>query len=81
MAGPFPAGGNMPMLRWYGRRDGRRRPRLVGCLIWLIALIVILIVLSLLFGGFTKGTKVSGLLPPGPLPTLAAARHAGPPPR
>jgi hypothetical protein len=58
------------MLRWYGRHDGRRRPRLIGCLIWLIALIVILIVLSLLFGGFRKGTKVTG----GPLaPAVAAA--------
>jgi ABC-type transporter Mla maintaining outer membrane lipid asymmetry permease subunit MlaE len=66
------------MLRWYGRRDGRRRPRLVGCLIWFIALVVILIVLSLLFGGFTKGTKVSGL---GPQVPLAAAQHATPPPR
>lgn len=72
------------MLRWYGRRDGRRRPRLVGCLIWLIALVVLLIVLSLLFGGFTKGTKVSGLArsaPPAQLAPLAAARHASPPSR
>jgi hypothetical protein len=66
------------MLRWYGRREGRRRPRLIGCLIWLIALIVILIVLSLLFGGFTKGTKVSlGY----PQVRPAAARHASLPPR
>jgi hypothetical protein len=66
------------MLRWYGRRGERRRPRLIGCLIWLIALVVILIVLSLLFGGFTKGTKVSGLGLPAP---LAAAQHASLPPR
>jgi hypothetical protein len=66
------------MLKWYGRREGRRIPRPVGCLIWLIALVVALIVLSLLFGGFTKGTKVSGLGPPGP---LAAAQHASLPPR
>ncbi len=66
------------MPRWYGRRDERRRPWVVGCLIWLIALVVILIVLSLLFGGFTKGTKVSGS---GPLAPLAAAQHASPPPR
>jgi hypothetical protein len=65
-------------LRWYGRREGRRRPRVVGCLIWLIALIVILIAASLLFGGFTKGTKVSGA---GPLAPLAAAQHASPQPR
>jgi hypothetical protein len=63
------------MLRWYGRRNVRRRPWLVGCLIWFIALVVILIVLSLLFGGFTKGTKVSGAAP------LVAAQHASPPPR
>ena len=61
------------MVRWYGRREGKRMPRLVGCLIWLIALVVILIVASLVFGSFTKGTKVSGLGPPVP---LAAARHA-----
>jgi ABC-type transporter Mla maintaining outer membrane lipid asymmetry permease subunit MlaE len=65
-------------MRWYGRKNERRRPRLVGCLIWLIALVVILIAASLLFGGFTKGTKVSGL---GPLAPLAAAQHASPPPR
>jgi type IV secretory pathway TrbL component len=61
------------MLRWYGRRDTRRRPWLVGCLIWFIALVVVLIVLSLLFGRFTKGTKVSGLGLPAP---PAAAQHA-----
>jgi hypothetical protein len=66
----------MPVLRWYGRRQGRRMPRLIGCLLWLIALVVTLIVLSLLFGGFTKGTKVSGA----PVPP-AAALHASPPPR
>jgi hypothetical protein len=66
------------MLRWYGRREGRRMPRLMGCLIWLIALVVILIAASLLFGGFTKGTKVSGL---GPLAPPAAAQHASLPPR
>ena len=66
------------MMRLYGRREGRRRPWLIGCLIWLIAIVVILIVLSLLFGGFTKGTKVSGLGPPVP---LAVAQHASLPPR
>ncbi len=65
------------MLRWYGRRE-RRRPRLIGCLLWLIALAVLLIAASLLFGGFTKGTKVSGA---GPLAPLAAAQRASLPPR
>jgi uncharacterized membrane protein YhaH (DUF805 family) len=66
------------MLKWYGRREGRRRPWLIGCLIWLIAIVVILIAASLLFGGFTKGTKVSLGYPPAP---LAAAQHASPLPR
>ena len=66
------------MLRWYGRREGRRRPRLIGCLIWLVALIVILIVLSLLFGGFRKGTRVSWARPAAP---PAAAHLPSPPPR
>jgi hypothetical protein len=40
------------------RGPGRPRGRLTGCLLWVIGLIVILIVLALLFGGFQKGTKV-----------------------
>jgi hypothetical protein len=41
-------------------RCGQRRPRgrLTGCLLWVIGLIVILVILALLFGGFQKGTKV-----------------------
>jgi heme A synthase len=66
------------MLRWHGRREGRRRPRLVGCLIWLIAVILILIVVALLFGGFRKGTKVSWAPRAAP---LVAAQHPSPPPR
>ncbi|MFY9891899.1 MAG: hypothetical protein WAK71_26575 [Streptosporangiaceae bacterium] len=34
--------------------------RPVGCLLWLLALIVVLILLSALFGGFQKGARVSG---------------------
>jgi hypothetical protein len=64
------------MPRWYGPREGRRRPRLIGCLIWLIALIVLLIVLSLLFGGFRKGTKVSWSRPSAP---PAAVQQPSPP--
>jgi hypothetical protein len=42
------------------QQDGSRRrlSRPVGCLLWLVALLVLLLVLSLLFGGFQKGTKV-----------------------
>jgi hypothetical protein len=51
----------------FGRREprdrGRRWPRsrAGGCLLWILLLIVILIVLSLMFGGFRKGTKAGGL--------------------
>ena len=44
--------------------DGRRwrpRSRALGCLLWFVLLIVILVVLALMFGGFQKGTKYSGL--------------------
>jgi len=33
--------------------------RPVGCLIWLIVLLVLLIIAALMFGGFQKGTKYS----------------------
>lgn len=33
--------------------------RPVGCLVWLIVLLVLLIMAALMFGGFQKGTKVS----------------------
>ena len=33
--------------------------RPVGCLIWLIVLVVLLIIAALMFGGFQKGTKYS----------------------
>jgi hypothetical protein len=36
------------------------RTRGCGCLLWLLILVVLLIVLSALFGGFQKGTKVGG---------------------
>jgi hypothetical protein len=54
------------MARRYDRwsTDGERQRRFtrpVGCLLWLVALLVILIVLSVLFGGFQKGTKAGGL--------------------
>lgn len=52
------------MYRWLFGRRAERRPRrrwpqsrAVGCLLWILILIVVLIVLSLLFGGFQKGTK------------------------
>jgi hypothetical protein len=34
--------------------------RPVGCLLWIVVLLVILIVMAVLFGGFQTGTKVTG---------------------
>ena len=47
-------------LRRRTRNGGPSLPhsRLTGCLLWVLGLIVILIILALLFGGFQKGTKV-----------------------
>ncbi len=48
-------------MRWRASTDRRRRfNRPIGCLIWLVALVVLIIVLSALFGGFQKGTKANG---------------------
>ena len=44
----------------FGRREQRPRSRLAGCLLWILVLVALLIVLSLLFGGFRKGTKAAG---------------------
>jgi hypothetical protein len=51
----------------FGRREprgeGRRRwprSRAGGCLLWILLLIVVLVILSVMFGGFQKGTKVNG---------------------
>lgn len=50
--------------RWTAGPGGTGRPRrsrVIGCLMWLIAVIILLIVASLIFGGFQKGTKAAGL--------------------
>jgi hypothetical protein len=51
------------LLRPVGRRPGARRrvSRLTGCLLWILGIILILVLLSLMFGGFQKGTRVSGM--------------------
>lgn len=54
------------MYRYLFRRGGRRRwprSRAGGCLLWLLIFVLVLIVLSILFGGFDRGTKVGGLPP------------------
>jgi hypothetical protein len=55
------------MAGWSGRPkkdNGRRVSRPVGCLLWLVVLLLVLIVAALMFGGFQTGTKASGS-PPG----------------
>jgi hypothetical protein len=43
------------------RRVWRPRSRAGGCLLWILLIILVLILLSVLFGGFQKGTKVNGM--------------------
>jgi hypothetical protein len=50
-----------------GRRSWRPRHRLTGCLLWILGLIVVLVILSLIFGGFQKGTKAGGAGLPAPV--------------
>jgi hypothetical protein len=33
----------------------------MGCLLWLLILVIVLVILSLMFGGFQKGSKATGL--------------------
>jgi hypothetical protein len=55
------------------RGRGRRRlmPTPLGCALWIIALLVLLIILSVLFGGFQLGTKAGSGRPGTPLPVTA----------
>lgn len=55
-----------------GSRPRRPRIRLGGCLLWLLGLLIVLVILSLLFGGFQKGTKVNGTGPPVPFAVSSA---------
>jgi ABC-type Fe3+ transport system permease subunit len=41
--------------QWPWRR--RRNRRVFGCLLWVLTLLLVLLVLSILFGGFQRGTK------------------------
>jgi hypothetical protein len=51
------AGNGGPRGRAGFRRPWRPRNRAVGCLLWIVALLIVLLLLSVLFGGFQKGTK------------------------
>jgi hypothetical protein len=63
--------------QWGWRRQHRRR-RTVGCLLWLLTLLIVFLVLSLLFGGFQKGTKVGGGGPARPAVIRVAPASGGP---
>ena len=54
-----------------GFRRERRRSRLTGCVLWVLGLIIVLIILSVLFGGFDKGTSVGGTGPGRPVQVSA----------
>ena len=58
--------------QWQWRRQHRRR-RTVGCLLWLLTLLAVLLVLSLLFGGFQRGTKTGGISPLRPVAAQLAS--------
>jgi hypothetical protein len=65
--------------RWRDRP--RRFSRPVGCLFWVLAFLVLLLLLSLLFGGFQKGQKVGSLPGQGHKPAaqeFALGRVGGP---
>lgn len=54
------AAGRLARSPWNWRWRRRRRRRLTGCLLWLVTLLFVLLVLSLLFGGFQKGSRTGG---------------------
>ncbi len=55
------------------KRPRRQRSRLTGCVLWIVGLIIVLVILSVLFGGFSMGTKVGGAGPVRPV-QLSAPR-------
>jgi hypothetical protein len=62
-----------------GWRRGRTRgSRRAGCLLWVVILLIVLVVLSLLFGGFQMGTKPGGAPAPRPV-TVSRLLPAGQP--
>jgi hypothetical protein len=45
----------------------------VGCFLWLVTLLLVLLVLSLLFGGFQRGTRNGGQARLVPVTTVSTA--------
>lgn len=68
------------MARFWGRRPARvrsRRRQALGCLLWLAGALILLIILSVLFGSFQLGSKSKGMAPPR-RPAVTAASASGP---
>jgi ABC-type lipoprotein release transport system permease subunit len=65
----------LPAMRRRQRPGSRSRRS--GCLLWLLVLVIVLIVISVLFGGFQKGAKVGGAGAPAPVPAAAAPAAQG----
>jgi ABC-type Fe3+ transport system permease subunit len=72
------AGAEAPQGPWqWPWRRSRRRRRIVGCLLWILTMLLVLLVLSILFGGFQRGQKVGAGDGHRVRPDIVAAR-AGP---
>ncbi|MGH3404090.1 MAG: hypothetical protein ACRDRJ_16545 [Streptosporangiaceae bacterium] len=59
--------------QWPWRRRRRNR-RIMGCFLWVLTLLLVLLVLSILFGGFQRGSKVGGTDGHRVRPDIVAAR-------
>jgi ABC-type Fe3+ transport system permease subunit len=59
--------------QWPWRRRRRNR-RIMGCFLWILTLLLVLLVLSILFGGFQRGTRADGTGGHPVRPDIVAAR-------
>jgi hypothetical protein len=58
------------------RPRSRRLRRVTGCLMWVATILLVLLVLSILFGGFQRGSKVGGSGQPHVVPAAASRAPA-----
>ena len=68
------AGEQAPRGPWQWPWRRRRNRRVFGCLLWILTLLLMLLVLSILFGGFQRGTRVGGADGHPVRPDIVAAR-------
>ncbi|HEY1620690.1 MAG TPA: hypothetical protein VGG25_23915 [Streptosporangiaceae bacterium] len=62
--------------QWRWRRRSRRR-RALGCLLWVVTLLFVLLVLSVLFGGFQRGSRTGAGQPHDVQPHVVPAALVG----